>query len=516
MLRRVATTSGRATAVWQRGVVGWAVKVPEMSTPGGIFSTKYTITKPYNEATTWDDFLITLPERDQLAKFSKEVPLFIRYLKLVTDKEGRKDQFAGFVAKCKDGLTVENDVYLSVDELLSVMWKNGYTEQERNAIQFTFPSDYKFHVPELASLFELTDEDCYKFCMRTRMEKSHIGELDWEKVKPRGFIRDHWLLYAGGFYLFKNFPFFNYVFFCKFWGFGLWFGTCWMLFGRYGNRLYRRVEYMNQQKTAQEVMDGEDKIVANMKRFADDGECLDQLKGFKGEVQGQLSEYRAALLTTMKSDMTERVKAQLQSIARFEQQMSAQLQETIVTESSSAFKAQFASDTKLQDAIIDGACKAITDGKMPASDPLKEYFTKAFDEVAKANLATVKGKADGTIVERVAAVQQAKEEVFKASFMVSAAEAAEVKKLGEKAVSGASFDLAKLDEASLKRLESLYTSINNRVGYKLPTEKEIMSEIKKTGDSSSDEFVDYANHQVSLALAKFQAERLGAFVRALS
>jgi hypothetical protein len=323
-------------------------------------------------------------------------------------------------------------------------------------------------------------------------------------------------LYAGGFYLFKNFPFFNYVFFCKFWGFGLWFGTCWMLFGRYGNRLYRRVEYMNQQKTAQEVMDGEDKIVANMKRFADDGECLDQLKGFKGEVQGQLSEYRAALLTTMKSDMTERVKAQLQSIARFEQQMSAQLQETIVTESSSAFKAQFASDTKLQDAIIDGACKAITDGKMPASDPLKEYFTKAFDEVAKANLATVKGKADGTIVERVAAVQQAKEEVFKASFMVSAAEAAEVKKLGEKAVSGASFDLAKLDEASLKRLESLYTSINNRVGYKLPTEKEIMSEIKKTGDSSSDEFVDYANHQVSLALAKFQAERLGAFVRALS
>jgi restriction endonuclease Mrr len=497
-------------------VVGWAVKVPEMSTPGGIFSTKYTITKPYNEATTWDDFLIALPERDQLAKFSKEVPLFIRYLKLVTDKEARPDQFKAFVAKCKDGLSVENDVFLSVDELLSVMWKNGYTEQERNAIQFTFPSDYKFHVPELSALFELADEDVYKFCMRTRMEKSHIGELDWEKVKPRGFIRDHWLVYAGGFYLFKNFPFFNYVFFCKFWGFGLWFGTCWMLFGRYGHRLYRRVEYMNQQKTAQDVMDGEDKIVENMKKFADDGECLNQLKGFKGEVQGSLGEYRSALLTTMKSDMTERVQAQLLSVARFEQQMASQLQQTIVTEASQSFKDAFEKDTKLQDAIIDGACKAITDGKMPASDPLKEYFIKAFDDVSKANLATVKGNPSGTIVERVAAVQQAKEEGFKASFMVSAAEAAEVKKLGGKALSGDTLDLAKLDEASLKRLESLFTTINNRVGYKFPTEKEIISEIKKTGDATCDEFVDYANHQVSLALAKFQAARLGAFVRAFA
>ena len=34
-----------------------------------------------------------------------------------------------------DGAQVENDVFLSVDEILSVMWKNGYTEQERNAIQ---------------------------------------------------------------------------------------------------------------------------------------------------------------------------------------------------------------------------------------------------------------------------------------------------------------------------------------------------------------------------------------------
>ena len=52
--------------------------------------------------------------------------------------------------------------------------------------RFTFPSDYKFHVPELSVLFDLKEDDVYKFCMRTRMEKSHIGELDWEKAAAAG------------------------------------------------------------------------------------------------------------------------------------------------------------------------------------------------------------------------------------------------------------------------------------------------------------------------------------------
>jgi len=253
-----------------------------------------------------------------------------------------------------------------------------------------------------------------------------------------------------------------------------------------------------------------------MKKFANDGECLDQLKGFKGEVQGQMAEYRAALLTMMKAEMTDRAKAQLTSIARFEEQMNSQLQETLVKETAAALKAEFPKNTKMQAEVIESACKSIIDGKAAGSDPVKAFFVKAFDEVSKADLSSVKGKADGNIVERVAAVQQAREGVFQSSFMVSAAEAAEVKSLGSKALSGDSLDLSKLDETSLKRLEALFTSINNRVGYKFPTEKEILSAIKDTGDAGPDEFVKYANHQVSLALAKYQAARLGAFVKAFA
>merc|ERR550537_645195 len=134
--------------------------------------------------------------------------------------------------------------------------------------------------------------------------------------------------------------------------------------------------------------------------------------------------------------MTDRAKAQLTSIARFEEQMNSQLQETLVTETAAALRTEFPKNTKMQAEVIESACKSIIDGKPAGSDPVKAFFTKSFDEVSKVDLSTVKGKADGTIVERVAAVQQAREGVFQTSFMVSAAEAAEVKKLGGKALSG--------------------------------------------------------------------------------
>merc|ERR1719324_2275771 len=200
--------------------------------PGGVHVTKYNIVKPAKDGVEWDDFLIALPEKDQLAKFSKEVPLFIRYLKVVTDTEGRNDDFTDFVARAKTGLTVESDVFITTEELLAVMWKNGYSDQERNAIQFTFPSDYKFHYPELSAMFSLAEEDTYKFCMRTRMEASHIGELEHAQVKRGGMIRDHWMIFGVGLVTFKYFPFFNYYFGVKVFGTSMWCWTVWSLMNR--------------------------------------------------------------------------------------------------------------------------------------------------------------------------------------------------------------------------------------------------------------------------------------------
>merc|ERR1719234_103668 len=156
----------------------WSIGQFGNATPGGTYVTKYKITMPGREGSIYDDYLLALPERDQMAKFAKEVPVFIRYLKDLTDKEGRQEEFKEFVTRCKNGLEVESDMFLTTDELLAVMWKNGYSDEERSLLQSTFPSDYKFHYPELAAMFDLAEEDTYKFCYRTRVEKSHIGEID--------------------------------------------------------------------------------------------------------------------------------------------------------------------------------------------------------------------------------------------------------------------------------------------------------------------------------------------------
>ena len=137
-------------------------------------------------------------------------------------------------------------------ELLAIMWKNGYSDQERNAVQFTFPTDYKFHYPELSVMFDIPEEDTYKFCMRTRMEASHIGELDHDATKRNGLIRDHWLAFGTGIMIFKYFPFFNYYFGVKVFGTSMWCYTVWSLMNRFIAKTCRRNEYMAAQKTAQD------------------------------------------------------------------------------------------------------------------------------------------------------------------------------------------------------------------------------------------------------------------------
>jgi hypothetical protein len=111
------------------------VSLPVLSGPGGAHITKYRITKPAKDGVTYDDFLLSLPERDHLAAMSKEVPLFIRYLKAVTEKEGRKDDFSAFFERAKNGLSVESDVYINTDELLPSCGRMA--TQSRSAMLFS-------------------------------------------------------------------------------------------------------------------------------------------------------------------------------------------------------------------------------------------------------------------------------------------------------------------------------------------------------------------------------------------
>jgi hypothetical protein len=480
--------------------IGWGISIPQLGNSGAVAVTKYRITRPYKDDTDWDDFLLALPEKDQLAKFSKDVPLFIRYLKLVTDMDGRSDKFKEFFLRCKDGLTVESDVFITTDELLSVMWKNGFSEKERNAIQFTFPADYKFHYPELAVLFDIAEDDAYKFCMRSRMDKSHIGELDAEKTKRRGLLRDHWLLYAGGWYIFKNYPFYSYVFFLKTWGFTMWFVSCWYLFGRMATKIWRRNEQMQLQKTADDVMTGEDAIVANMKKFANDSNAVEYLEKFKAETQSSFVDLRQALISQQKQQVVDRMNAQLNAISRMESASAGNMQDLLVNETSRLFKEAFSHDSKLQEAAFESALASIKSSKKTsAEDPVLKHFADAIRSVETADWSKTKADANGSIVERIANVKKQAESEFKKMFYVSKSEATEIREMAKLAAG----DITRLPADKLKKLDELYTSINNRVGFVVPSESSILA----AGDAEAAKRVD--------AIAnKIKQERLKAFISA--
>jgi hypothetical protein len=492
----------------------WNVSLPVISGPGGATVTKYQIVRPNKDGVTYDDFLLALPERSHLASMTKEVPLFIRYLKVVTDKEERPEAFKAFLERAKSGLTVESDVFVSTEELLAIMWKNGYSDQERNAVQFTFPTDYKFHYPELSVMFDIPEEDTYKFCMRTRMEASHIGELDHDATKRNGLIRDHWLAFGTGIMIFKYFPFFNYYFGVKVFGTSMWCYTVWSLMNRFVAKTCRRNEYMAAQKTAQDVMEGEDAIVDSMRRFAKDAQCVGYLSDFKTETEAKIGTYRKALVVKMKDDLTASATKQLQSIAAFEAGMGSAMQELVVKEAAASFKEKLAGAgaAEVQGKAFSAAVKSLAGTQLKsAEDPVAAHFEDAFKSLQGVDLSKTKGNVAGSLPERVAAAQQAKEKEFQESFMVSAKEAAEVKSLAAKAKSGDSYDFGKLG-GDLEKLESLYKSINAKVGYAMPSVS--MKPLAETADGAANAYVKSVNDSLTAASKKLQEARLKAFVQA--
>merc|ERR1712232_59681 len=184
------------------------------------------------------------------------------------------------------------------------------------------------------------------------------------------------------------------------------------------SRITRRNEYMAAQKTAQDVMDGEDSIIESMRRFANDAKCQEYLGGFKGETETKIADYRKALVMKMKEDLSERAAKQLQSIAVFEAGMGAAMQELVVSEAASSFREQFPKSKGMQDQAFTAAVKALSGTTLePGDDPVSKHFDDAFKSLAGVDLAKTKGDAKGTLAERVAAAQQTKDAEFKQTFM---------------------------------------------------------------------------------------------------
>merc|ERR1711957_548299 len=125
----------------------------------------------------------------------------------------------------------------------------------------------------------------------------------------------------------------------------------------------------------------------------------------------------------------------------------------------------------------------------------------------------LKGNPKGSLAERVAYAQQSKELEFQQTFMVTGAEAKEIKALAAQAKSGDGYDISKLTKEAGNRLDALYTNINAKVGYAVPNIADLKP-IAETCDASANHYVDEVNKQAGLAMTQLREARLRAFVSA--
>lgn len=277
-----------------------------------------------------------------------------------------------------------------------------------------------------------------------------------------------------------------------------------MLFNRWIARVSRRNEFMANQKTANDVMEGEDAIVAAMQRFSNDAACVDDLKGFKTATEEKIAEYKQAVVMKMKEELTERAQKQLQTVASFEAGMGAALQQLVVKEAASSFKTVFPNDSGMQTAAFDSALAALRGDSVSASaNPVSKHFNDAFAGLASGT---------GALAERVEAAQKEKEGEFQQQFMVTKAEVEAVAGLTQRA-GGADFDPSKLSADDLKELEGLYRSINNKVGFAVP---DVKLEAIPTTDAGSGGYVASVNSQLAAATSSLQAARLKAFTQSFA
>jgi hypothetical protein len=185
----------------------------------------------------------------------------------------------------------------------------------------------------------------------------------------------------------------------------------------------------------------------------------------------------------------------------------------VVREAASSFRDAYPNNSGLQDKAFSAAVKSLAGKPLAAGeDPVAAHFEAAFASLQGVDLSKVEGSAKGTLAERVAFAQQTKDVEFQQTFMVTAAEVAEVKTLAGKAKAGESFDFSKLAPEASERLDSLYASINGKVGFVMPDLT--MKPIATTSDAAANTYIEKVNAQLATAAQQLKEARLKAFVSA--
>ncbi|KAK1444926.1 hypothetical protein BgAZ_108320 [Babesia gibsoni] len=465
----------KATAYSQATFSRDYVNVGQFWTPVRNQYTKYRITKPWSSDSTYDDIFLAEPSRDELYAYSKEMPVFLKFLKLLTESQNRKEAFVEFAKRCENGLVVEKDAYATKPEIMDCMWRNGYKEEEIDAIKLAFPEDYKFHYPELAVMFELDEADCYKYCIK--MRASNPEELVELKLKkPNNLVSSYGLVFLGCWFGLSNAVLGNAWFFAK----TLPFGAVFYMLAAYFQKTLKEMTWKEENalidKAKEEKDYCEDAIYGQLSRYMDTSKCTEYVDKFREEVSARMKEYRKALLLQIKNEAARKMNEKLNSMMLQENTMVRSVQKTMVDELIALFKENFSKNAKMQEASITSALADIVGKPQVDVDPVYNFFN------------------DGL-----------------ASFQnVRSAEALEVGQLAQKCRDGDSMDLSRLSDTELDRAQQLFDTFNNRFGYYVPEVAVAVEAMAKGGEG----YIKEVNDEVNRCAQEVVRSRLAAFLKA--
>ncbi|SCM21102.1 conserved Plasmodium protein, unknown function [Plasmodium chabaudi adami] len=413
--------------------------------------TKYRISLPHIDNVKYDDLYLSSPNKEDLYVFTKKIPIFLRYLKLITSLENRNNDFVEFARRCENGLTIEKDVYLTKEELIHLMFINGYTQKETNALDLAFNNNYQFHYPEIAVLFDLNEEDVYKFCLKKRSENPEtLFHLKY--FKEKNMLSSYGLIFvflyfglnnvvlSNAWFLSKTIPFFSVFYMLA----SYFYKDIW-------NFINKEKNLMIEQNMQNKLL-AEDIIYNQLKLFSKDTECSSHLKHFKEYCNMLIKYYRKAFINENKKNIHEHLEKKLNEIYNSEQQYKNSLKNILITEIIKKTYEHVQNDQNFYNAILNDSINNIQNNTN--NDTLVNYVKTQINYVKNEN-------NNNPIVKNILNQYELKKKEYLNQFVVHKDELNAIKNI----ITKCNLDITKLNKDDYDNLIKLYTTINNRFGF---------------------------------------------------
>ncbi|EUD65391.1 hypothetical protein C922_04131 [Plasmodium inui San Antonio 1] len=459
--------------------------------------TKYRISLPYISNVKYDDLYLSRPSRDDLYTFTKKMPIFLRYLKLITSMENRNEDFVQFAKRCESGLTTEKDIYLTKEELLDVMFLNGYSKKEINALDLAFTNKYKFHYPEIAALFNLEEEEVYKFCLKKRSENPEkLFHLKY--MKDKNLLSSYGLIFVFLYFGLNNVVLSNAWFLSKTIPF---FSVFYML----ASHFYRDIwNFLNKEKKLMIEQNEENKLAAEqilynqLKLYSKDTECSANLTNFKQYCNELIRNYKRAYINEERKRIHDQLEKKLNEMYNAEVKYKSSLQKILVEEIVKMTYQKVQSDPSFYKSILNDAINNIRG--ITQDDTLIKHVKNQLSCVKQMD-------KENPLVKNILTQYEVKKEGYLNQFVVQKDEANKVRAI----ISKCGLDLNKLNQEEYGELLKLYVDINSRFGFYI-NDEEIPAVVPR--DDESRRAADSVNRAIAQANRHTRERNLVAFMQA--